>query len=256
MNARPAEISVEQLLQLVKRQTSRTPGDRDLKQQWIAWLAEYSGPGFYGRKTSSHRARDAYVHLHSTPMHGWFALHLGVRAPVVRKAIDAAKQRTTPSAQGAAFRRVVTWAEIETLLRRELGLGIDSPQELRRRVARLSALSPETDRFSRQWRAKSTGQQEQPRPWYQHQKQHWLGWLAEYDGPGAYGRRVQARSAQYAYNHVVNPQMLVWLAEAVGVPRAEVQRAVALALRKNSMAAMSAEIRRVIAWSEIELRLA
>lgn len=249
-------LTIAQLLQVVKRQTSRTPRDRKFKQQWIGWLSEYSGPGFYGRKTSSHRARDAYVHLHSTPMLGWFALHLAVRAPVVRKAINAAKQRATPSAQGAAFRRVVTWADIETLLRRELGLGIDSPQELRRRVARLAERSPETDRFSRQWRAKNVGQQEQPRPWYEHQKEHWLGWLGGYDGPGAYGRRVHQRSAQYAYNHVVNPQMLIWLAEAAGVPMAHVRRAVADALREASMPAMSAAIRRVIDWREIESRLA
>lgn len=32
--------------------------------------------------------------------------------------------------------------------------------------------------------------------WYSSQKEHWLGWLAEYDRPGAYGRVVgQQRSA-------------------------------------------------------------
>jgi hypothetical protein len=36
--------------------------------------------------------------------------------------------------------------------------------------------------------------------WYRSQKEHWLGWLAEYDGPGAYGRSAKTpRDAQYAY---------------------------------------------------------
>jgi len=25
--------------------------------------------------------------------------------------------------------------------------------------------------------------------WYRSQKQHWLGWLTEYSGPGAYGKQ-------------------------------------------------------------------
>ena len=27
-----------------------------------------------------------------------------------------------------------------------------------------------------------------PNVWYPNQKEHWLGWLREYDGPGAYDR--------------------------------------------------------------------
>lgn len=39
----------------------------------------------------------------------------------------------------------------------------------------------------------------QPGVWYTTQKQHWLGWLSEYDGPGAYGRRSgQNRDAKFA----------------------------------------------------------
>ena len=31
--------------------------------------------------------------------------------------------------------------------------------------------------------------------WYRTQKEHWLGWLSQYEGPGAYGRTGPARDA-------------------------------------------------------------
>ena len=38
--------------------------------------------------------------------------------------------------------------------------------------------------------------------WYTSQKQHWLGWLRDYSGPGAYGRKAKAaRGARFVYNH-------------------------------------------------------
>ncbi|WP_434480819.1 hypothetical protein [Gemmatimonas sp.] len=37
--------------------------------------------------------------------------------------------------------------------------------------------------------------------WYLTQKEHWLGWLGEYDGPGGYSRTsTRKRDAKYAYN--------------------------------------------------------
>jgi hypothetical protein len=54
--------------------------------------------------------------------------------------------------------------------------------------------------------------------WYRTQREHWLGWLKDYPGPGAYGRKTAARrDARYAYNHIVEPLMLIWLISAAGV---------------------------------------
>lgn len=53
-----------------------------------------------------------------------------------------------------------------------------------------------------------------PRKWYKTQKQHWLGWLGEYHGPGYYGRKPQTpRNARHAYNHIMCPEMLLYLIE-------------------------------------------
>lgn len=51
-------------------------------------------------------------------------------------------------------------------------------------------------------------------------KSHWANWLAEYDGPGYYGRSTETiRSAGYIYEHLHCAAMLIWLAEVAGVER-------------------------------------
>jgi hypothetical protein len=32
-----------------------------------------------------------------------------------------------------------------------------------------------------------------PRKWYKTQKEHWLGWLGEYDSSGAFGRKTEIK---------------------------------------------------------------
>ena len=38
---------------------------------------------------------------------------------------------------------------------------------------------------------------QKPEVWYHTQKEHLLGWLKAYDGPGAYGRKQWNRDAQF-----------------------------------------------------------
>lgn len=47
---------------------------------------------------------------------------------------------------------------------------------------------------------------------YNTQKDHWLGWLDANSGTGTYPRKIgKGRDAQYVYNHIVEPKMLLWL---------------------------------------------
>jgi hypothetical protein len=70
--------------------------------------------------------------------------------------------------------------------------------------------------------------------WYHTEKEHWLGWLSEYDGPGAYGRTGdQHRDARFAYNHIVNPYMLMYPIEAIPM-RPELVEAAQVALKANA----------------------
>ncbi len=54
-------------------------------------------------------------------------------------------------------------------------------------------------------------------PWYGSQKEHWIGWLEEYNGAGYYNRKDNNRDAKYIFNHINCPPMLLWLCEVSGV---------------------------------------
>ncbi len=92
-----------------------------------------------------------------------------------------------------------------------------------------------------------------PGKWYRTQKEHWLGWLAEYHGPGAYARTgpASARDARFAYNHIVEVKMLLWLIEAAGVPRAAVQKARVAAARASTLSSKSAAVRKRVPWEMV-----
>jgi hypothetical protein len=95
-----------------------------------------------------------------------------------------------------------------------------------------------------------------PGIWYRSQKEHWLGWLSEYHGPGYYGRNSDARrDARFAYNHFDCPQMLLWIARAARVPRQMLQDAKQGERNAETLPAKSAAIRRAIPWAIISGRL-
>ena len=128
-----------------------------------------------------------------------------------------------------------------------------TPRSLARRISRVGA--PITESYAHTlveggvWSDKGV--------WYKTQKEHCLGWLSEYDGPGAYGRKTRSgRSAEFVYNHINCPPMLLWLAEAAGVSKRDVLAAkrIALSARRNR-GTHCAVIRRAIPWSIIEERL-
>jgi hypothetical protein len=91
-----------------------------------------------------------------------------------------------------------------------------------------------------------------PGVWYTTQKQHWLGWLGEYDGPGAYARMPgKQRDAKFAYNHIVCPEMLLWLIEAAGVRQDLVQAARSACGTGTTLMQKSGAIRRHVPWAEV-----
>ena len=93
---------------------------------------------------------------------------------------------------------------------------------------------------------------ETPGKWYLTQREHWLGWLSQYNGPGAYGRKGgEGRDARFAYNHIVCPEMLLYLVRAIPL-RPEIIQAVESAYESGgTLMAKSGAIRKVAPWSEI-----
>lgn len=88
-----------------------------------------------------------------------------------------------------------------------------------------------------------------PGKWYKTQKEHWIGWLSEYGGPGAYNRKGgKNHGAKFAYNHIVEYRMLLWIIGAAGVELKLVKKANVLVDDKKSLQENSAAIRRIVPW--------
>lgn len=128
-----------------------------------------------------------------------------------------------------------------------------TPQQLRRRIKRLDPMKPMHKELEQALR-EGVGFN---KAWYSSQKEHWLGWLAEYNGPGAYGRQTgTARDARYIYAHIQCAPMLFWLAEALDVDDGTLEaafRAVVAAPKRN--ASQCAALRGVIPWDALEPKL-
>ena len=92
-------------------------------------------------------------------------------------------------------------------------------------------------------------------PWYKSQKEHWLGWLKDYDGPGFYKRKNHAgRDAKYIYNHIMCSPMLLYLPEALDVQRELIQKAFHAIIEANNpkMAKQCAIIRAIIPFDLVK----
>jgi hypothetical protein len=87
--------------------------------------------------------------------------------------------------------------------------------------------------------------------WYSSQKEHWLGWLSQYSGAGAYGRKRPGKDAMFAYNHIVNPQMLLWLIQAAGVSEDRVTAAASVADVGTTLMQKAGAVRKQVPWAEV-----
>lgn len=68
--------------------------------------------------------------------------------------------------------------------------------------------------------------------WYESQKEHWIGWLLGYSGPGAYRRlNHDVNDAKTVYNRLACPEMLLYLARGSGVRAALIRDAEAAAAK-------------------------
>lgn len=95
-----------------------------------------------------------------------------------------------------------------------------------------------------------------PKKWYTTQREHWLGWLGAYHGPGAYGRKPETRrDAEFVYNHIVEVKMLLWLIDAAGIDPHLVSAARRSAAQSKTLAQQSAAVRRLVPWAEVERAL-
>lgn len=130
-----------------------------------------------------------------------------------------------------------------------------TPKSLRIKISKLRIAAPVTQSYEQALIAREIWGNKQV--WYSSQKEHWMGWLSEYDGPGAYGRKSSTgRTAEFVYNHINCPPMLLWLAEAAGVPKKDLLAAKRSALSgRLNRGSHCALIRKAIPWSAVEQKL-
>jgi len=130
-----------------------------------------------------------------------------------------------------------------------------TPKNLRARISKLRVAAPVTEGYGRALVAREIWGDKDV--WYSSQKEHWMGWLSEYDGPGFYGRKSwSGRTAEFVYNHINCPPMVLWLAEAARVPKKDLLAAKRSALSgRPNRGSHCAVIRKAIPWSIVEEQL-
>jgi hypothetical protein len=85
-------------------------------------------------------------------------------------------------------------------------------------------------------------------------KDVWLRWLSEYRD-SAYDRANPNRSAQFIYDKINLPEMIIWLAAASGVDARLVRKAAKTVHPKDKPMTQAAAVRRVLPWSVIASHL-
>lgn len=256
----PEPIRANQLLAIIGALPTRAPYSSRFfgssKDDWLAWLSDYDQPGFYKRNKPGVFAKAAYNFLESPWALVWLAEQLGIpRATPARATRESKLAPKNLASQSGAVRKVIPWQVIEDRLYKQplfkRQMEIATPAQLRARIKRLSAHTPLTDRFHVAWSKLD------PSDWkfsgHNTQQKHWDGWLSGYDGPGGYGRANWNRTAEFVYNHVVNPGLLVYLAEAAGADSSKVRKAMRAAIAKGpTMSSMSGAVRKVISWADVQ----
>ncbi|WP_170339676.1 hypothetical protein [Ruegeria arenilitoris] len=97
------------------------------------------------------------------------------------------------------------------------------------------------------------------RAWYANQKEHWIGWLADYEGPGAYVKVPNGNvAAENVYRRMVCTPAIFWLVvQSASIGRTATQALVTsiLADPNAAMARHSAWIRRTVPWDSVQSAL-
>lgn len=121
-----------------------------------------------------------------------------------------------------------------------------------RLLSRRAADQPMTMAFEDAWNSERKGLSKDTARWYHNQKEHVLAWFSSQvtRGAGAYSRNTPNASARTTYNRLLNPAMILWIAEALDEDPKIVQEAGerALTVPPRSRAATA---RKVLPWSRI-----
>ncbi|MGJ5117563.1 hypothetical protein [Bradyrhizobium oligotrophicum] len=224
------------------RQTNRAfeSTDRDFQESWLGWLDGYDGPGYYNRSDWDRDARFVYQHLNSAPAIIWLNEAAGIAPELIEQALRAIRPGADhPQMLAKIARQILPWERLAWLLFEFRSFKIP---ELLRAVKRLPATTPQSDKLSK-------GN-------YETHRDHWIGWLKEYDGPGFYGRANWDVDARGVYQRLNNGHMIVWLNEAAGEDAETIRLAIARMERAGTRKQTRASAARsVLPWERASMLL-
>ena len=86
------------------------------KDQWIGWLEEYNGPGYYGRSNWNVDARTVYQRLNNGNMIVWLNEAAGESAPLIRRTIAKMRGKKEKQTMAMIARRFLPWERTAWLL--------------------------------------------------------------------------------------------------------------------------------------------
>jgi hypothetical protein len=86
------------------------------------------------------------------------------------------------------------------------------------------------------------------KPGHESLKAQWIGWLEEYLTSGYYERKNAVDDAQWAYQHLNNGRMVVWLNEAAGEEPRIIQAAIVAMAERESPPTEARYARLVLPW--------
>ncbi|MGJ5088591.1 hypothetical protein ACQR06_23935 [Bradyrhizobium sp. HKCCYLRH1065] len=79
-------------------------------------------------------------------------------------------------------------------------------------------------------------------------RSQWLAWLSEYLTPGYYDRNNAVDDAKWAYNHLGNGKMIVWLNEAAGEDSRIIRATIVAMEEREPPQTRASYARRVLPW--------
>jgi hypothetical protein len=116
--------SFDELLAVVRRLPAITPqaaklpvnGYETFQEQWIGWLEEYDGPGYYGRADGKRDARWVYQHLNNGKMIVWLNEAAGESHATIEAAIADMERWEKVQTQAKVARSHLPWERAVKLL--------------------------------------------------------------------------------------------------------------------------------------------
>ena len=118
MTTKAKSYSIKEFSAAIEDLQKRTPqsdelplpaGHASFKSQWLGWLKEYLGPGYYDRTNVHDDAKWTYQHLNNGRMIVWLNEAAGEDPRIIGATIIAIDGRDSTQTEAMYARRILPW---------------------------------------------------------------------------------------------------------------------------------------------------